>query len=205
MYRRRKRTRKAPVARSKEEKCATKWCKNRKAAHATYHRMADGTTKKYENFLSHCWKCRARMLKERQPATYVLNAIRGRAKQRGLPFTITLEEFKTWCAQTGYLEKRGRDPESASIDRIDHDKGYHIWNIQIKSFQENCTTGHTVPGRETKQNERKPGEYSYDFAGPESAPSDPIPSTDPGYVTPVDEPSGPEPDYIPPQSEDQPF
>lgn len=202
MYRRRKRTRKAPVARSKDEKCVSKWCKNRKAVHVTYHKMADGTVKKYESFLNHCWKCRARMLKERQPATYVLNAIRQRAKARKIPFDITLPQFKKFCAETGYLEKRGREAGSASIDRIDHDKGYHIWNIQIKTFQENCTNGHVVPGRETKQNERKPEEYAYDFSGPAA---DPIPVADPGYVTPIDDSSGPEPDYVPPESEAEPF
>ena len=120
------------------------------------------------------------MLKASQPATYVLNAIRNRANQRKIPFTITLAEFKAFCERTGYLEKRGREAGSASIDRIDHDKGYHIWNIQVKTFLENCTNGHVVPGRETKQNERNPEEYDYDFAGPE-------------------------PEYAGPQSEGDPF
>jgi hypothetical protein len=168
-WRKRKKTRVAPKARSKEEKCVTPRCRNRKATKYTYYKSPKtGERITYVNLLNHCWKCRSRMLKERQPATYVLNAIRQRAKQRKLPFTITLEEFEKWCAETGYLEKRGREPESYSIDRIDHDKGYHIWNIQIKTFEENCTSGHTVPGRETMQNERKPEVYDYDFKGPQA-------------------------------------
>lgn len=102
----------------------------------------------------------------------MLNAIRNRARQRKIPFTITLEEFRQFCHETGYLEKRGREAHSLSIDRKDHDKGYHIWNICVKSFQENCVNGHVVPGRDCKQNERKPEEYDYDFAGPDD-PGDP--------------------------------
>lgn len=196
MYRLRKRSRKAPKARSKEERCITKWCPNKKAIKYTYYKMADGTVKKYEHFLNHCWKCRSKMLKESQPVTYVLNAIRQRAKQRKIPFDITLKQFRKFCLDTRYIELRGRNPDSASIDRIDHDKGYHIWNIQIKPFRENCTNGHVVPGRETKQNERKPEEYTYDFSGS---------AADPGCVTPIDENSGPEPDYVPPTSENEPF
>lgn len=176
MYRRTKRTRKAPVALSAEEKCATKWCRNKRALQFTYHRNRQGILVKYENFLSHCWKCRARMLKDRHPETYVLNAIRQRAKARGLPFTITLEEFRKFCLETRYLELRGRTADALTIDRIDHDKGYHIWNIQVKTFLENCTNGHVVPGRDCKQNEPKPDIYDYDFEGPE-----------PEYVAPVAE------------------
>src|SRR4051812_25908021 len=99
MYRRKKRIRVAAKARTPEEKCVSPWCRNRKATKYTYYLSPKtGQRIKYVNFLSHCWKCRARMLKERHPATYVLNAIRQRAKKRKIPFTITLEEFKKWCA-----------------------------------------------------------------------------------------------------------
>lgn len=152
MYRRKKRTRVAPKATGKEDKCLTKWCRNAKAVKFTNYRSASGKVIRYENRLNHCWKCRARMLKERRPETYVLNAIRGRARQRKIPFTITLAQFREWCRETGYLERRGKTPESATIDRKNHDEGYHIWNIQILSHAENSNNGHTVPGRETAQN-----------------------------------------------------
>jgi hypothetical protein len=139
-----------------------------------------GAVIRYEGFLRHCWKCHSRQLKERHPETYVLNAMRQRAKARKIPFDITLDQFRDFCKQTNYIELRGRDPSSLTIDRIDHDKGYHIWNIQVKTFLENCTNGHVVPGRDCKQNESKPEEYDYD-------------------------PSGPDPDYVPPTSSDQPF
>lgn len=180
MYRRRKRTRKAPLARNRDEKCLTLWCRNRKAVKSTYYRKTDGTVVRYEGFLSHCWKCRSRMLKERQPATYVLNMLRNRAKQRGIPFTITLAEFREFCRKTDYLEKRGHFKGGLTVDRKDHDKGYHIWNIQVMEFEENSTNGHVVPGKECKQNEAKPERYEYDF-------------------------DGPEPDYVPPVNANEPF
>jgi hypothetical protein len=114
-------------------------------------------------------------LKERHPETYVLNAIRSRARQRKLPFTITLVEFRQWCKETGYIEKRGHGAGFATIDRMDHSKGYHIWNIQIMEFMENCTNGHTVPGKYLPQNYRKPKDYEYDFNGPDP---DPQPATE---------------------------
>jgi hypothetical protein len=153
--------RKSRKSRAGQEKCATKWCRNRRAAKVTRYVSASGKTKVYHNFLRHCWKCRSRMLRESQPATYVLNAIRNRARQRGLPFTITLPEFRKFCAETNYLELRGRKPDSLSIDRKNHDQGYHIWNIRVSPFNLNCTNGHTVSGRVCAQNERVPEECDY--------------------------------------------
>jgi len=77
------------------------------------------------------------MLKERHPETYALNAMRQRAKQRGMPFTITLSEWREFCRKTGYLENKGKEPDSYTVDRIDDSKGYHIWNIRILSHAEN--------------------------------------------------------------------
>ena len=166
-YRRKKRTRKARAARSKAEKCITRWCRNARAKKITRWLNPQGKVIEYESFLPRCWKCQSRFLKERHPETYVLNAMRNRARQRKLPFTVTLVEFRQFCRETGYLERRGREPESATIDRIDHDKGYHIWNIQILSHEENSANGHVVPGQDCKQNDSGPEDYDYDFSGPE--------------------------------------
>ena len=141
--RRRNRTRwkKAPTARTKEEKCVTKWCRNRKAEKTTTYKKADGTIVVYVNFLNHCWKCRARMLKERRPWTYVLNMLRHSARKRKLPFTLTVAEFKEFCAKTGYLEHRGSQPHDLTIDRIDWNEGYHIWNLRVLTHEENSAQG----------------------------------------------------------------
>ncbi len=138
MYRRKKRTRVAPKARSKEEKCAAKFCRNKRAVNNT------------GRMLRLCWKHRSKQLKERHPETYVLNAIRQQAKKRKIPFTITLAQFRAWCAETGYITSRGTTPDAATIDRKNHDEGYHIWNIQILSHAENSEQRHFVPGQEER-------------------------------------------------------
>lgn len=139
--RNRNRWKKAPPARSKVDKCATKRCRNQKAKHKTVYKKADGTTKVYENRLEHCWKCRSRMLKERQPVTYVLNMLRHSAKKRKLPFTITKAEFEKFCADTRYLELRGNEAHNLTIDRVDPNAGYHLWNMRVLTHADNSAQG----------------------------------------------------------------
>jgi len=81
------------------------------------------------------------MLKERRPWTYVLNMIRHSARKRKLDFTLTVATFKEWCLQTGYLEKRGNKPGDLTIDRINWNEGYHIWNLQVLTHEENSGQG----------------------------------------------------------------
>lgn len=139
--RNRKRWKKAPLARTKEEKCATKWCRNRKAAKITRYKSASGKIIVYEGFLKVCWKCHAKKLRDTRPWTYVLNMLRHSARKRKLPFTLTIAEFRQFCAETGYLEKRGNKPDSLTIDRKDHNEGYHLWNIQVMTHAENSEQG----------------------------------------------------------------
>lgn len=112
--------------------------------------MADGTVVVYENFLKYCWKCHSRRLKEKRPWTYVLNMLRHSARKRKLPFTLTVASFKKWCEETGYLEKRGNKPEDLTVDRIDWNDGYHIWNIKTMTHKENSEQG----GDNTRRDER---------------------------------------------------
>lgn len=67
--------------------------------------------------------------------------LRHSARKRQLAFTITVQEFKTWCQQTGYLELRGQKPDDLTIDRIDWNEGYHIWNIRTLTHKENSEQG----------------------------------------------------------------
>ena len=71
-----------------------------------------------------------------------------------MPCTLTLPQFEAWCKETGYLEQRGQSPESATVERIDHNEGYHIWNITVLSHAENSANGHTSPAGDTAQNEQ---------------------------------------------------
>lgn len=71
------------------------------------------------------------MLKENHPSTYVINMLRHSARKRQIGFKITLGEFREWCKQTGYLEKRGRKADSMTVDRIDPWDDYTIENIRM--------------------------------------------------------------------------
>jgi len=123
-----------PQGSRKGKTCETKWCRTPKAIKSNGY------------LLSHCWKCRSRMLARKHPITYVLNAMRGSARKRSLPFTITKEQFADWCKQTGYLEKRGKEPTSLTVDRVDHRRGYHIDNIKATPHALNSRMGFCVPG-----------------------------------------------------------
>jgi hypothetical protein len=169
---RKARKRRAPKHTGKADKCRTKWCRNRRAKKVTRRRNAAGRIIEYHSFLPVCWKCKSRQLKQRHPETYVLNLLRRSAKSRGLPFDITLAEFRWFCLRTGYLEKRGKAPGALTIDRIDADKGYHIWNIQVLSHAENSEKGHGVPGKDYRQNERRPTYYDYAGAEPVTVDAD---------------------------------
>ena len=144
-WRRKKRTRVAKKAKCKEDKCAAPWCRNERAVNNTGRR------------LRLCWKCRSRQLKQRHPHTYVLNAMRIRARQRKVPFSITLEQFKEWCKKTGYLQTRGTEPDSMTVDRKNHALGYTIDNIQLMTHQENSENGAAF-GR-GDQNAPKPDDW----------------------------------------------
>lgn len=127
--RNRKRWKKAPIAASKEEKCFTKYCRNKKVF------GKDGYFRKY------CHKCLSRQCKEKRPWTYVLNMLRHSARKRNLPFTLTVESFKKWCEETGYLAGRGNKPEDLTIDRIDWNEGYHIANLRVLTHAQNSKQG----------------------------------------------------------------
>ena len=81
------------------------------------------------------------MAKERTPLSYCLRMLRQSAKRRNLSFTLTLETFAEFCARTGYLEKRGRKPDSLTVDRIDRRGGYTPDNIRVLTFAENSIQG----------------------------------------------------------------
>lgn len=73
---------------------------------------------------------------------------RGNAAKRpwkggiGIPFSITLNQFREFCEKTGYIIKKGMRGRNCSIDRIRNWEGYHIDNIQIKSIQANVRKYH---------------------------------------------------------------
>ena len=63
--------------------------------------------------------------------------LKGNAKKRGKAFTITFEQFKSFCVETEYMVKKGIYKDSFHIDRIREEEGYHAWNIQVLENHKN--------------------------------------------------------------------
>ncbi len=78
-----------------------------------------------------CYKHSAKQHKETNPARYYYDRLKGNAKRRRKEFTITIEYFRQWCEETGYLDSKGRGAKDMSIDRIDDTKGYVPGNLQL--------------------------------------------------------------------------
>jgi hypothetical protein len=67
---------------------------------------------------------------------------KGNALRRKKEFTITLEQFRTWCVETGYIIKKGMRGKNCTIDRRENIHGYHIWNIQLLTNKANIAKYH---------------------------------------------------------------
>lgn len=62
---------------------------------------------------------------------------------------LTYENFKGWSLQNGYYDDgTGHSGTNASIDRIDHDRGYHPDNCQWIPLSENI-------GKKTKDDKQQ--------------------------------------------------
>ncbi len=92
-----------------------------------------------------CWKHKSRLLKERHLATYTFNLLRCGARRRGIAFTLTLKNFIDFCQRTNYLVLKGQNPDSLTVDRINHDFGYAQDNIKVSTHAENSFKKHWVP------------------------------------------------------------
>ena len=81
--------------------------------------------------------CQLDRLKD--PVRYSYNNKKNRAKQRGIFWDLTLDQFRQFCYDTQYISKRGRTTGSYDVDRIIEGStpGYTINNIQLLEKVEN--------------------------------------------------------------------
>lgn len=86
-----------------------------------------------------CNTCAKRKTRMNNPLKYAFNNVRDCARQRKIPFLLTLEEFKAFCDRTGYLTKKGREFDDLTIDRIDPSKPYQTDNIRALSWIDNSS------------------------------------------------------------------
>ncbi len=69
--------------------------------------------------------------------SYPFGNLRRRAKQRGLAFSLTLEEYARFARGTDYASMKGKTSLSLCCDRIENGLGYHAFNICAVTLQEN--------------------------------------------------------------------
>lgn len=88
-----------------------------------------------------CYKHYRRKVKERDPVYCRYNNFKNNARRRGKEFTITLNQFRNFCNETGYIIKKGMRGMNATVDRINNERGYHIDNIQLLTHRANSSKG----------------------------------------------------------------
>lgn len=90
---------------------------------------------------SHCDKCTSRRWRLNNPLKSAFKDLKKSARHRGIPFTLTLQEFDDFCLRSGYLAFKGCAPTALHVDRIDPTKGYSADNIQALTASENVAKG----------------------------------------------------------------
>lgn len=79
-----------------------------------------------------CGTCRSRKSRLADPVRYAFNNSKHRAKERNIPWELTLEQFRQFCIKTDYITAKGKTIGSFNIDRIKEgpDQPYSVDNIQ---------------------------------------------------------------------------
>jgi hypothetical protein len=86
-----------------------------------------------------CAKCKHKRRKLNDPVGYTYDLIKANARRRGKAFEITLDYFRELCKATGYIENKGRRPESLSLDRINPNFGYIEGNVRVITLSVNSS------------------------------------------------------------------
>lgn len=93
-----------------------------------------------------CHTCRARLKRIRNPLYYAFENLKSSARKRRIQFLLTRSEFEEFCKEHGYVEKRGKEPDSLSIDRWPDTKGpYSKDNIRPLGYFDNCSHKFETP------------------------------------------------------------
>tara|TARA_Y100000034_G_scaffold29728_1_gene36129 strand:+ start:10756 stop:11262 length:507 start_codon:yes stop_codon:yes gene_type:complete len=84
-----------------------------------------------------CYKHHRQRQKEQNPSRYYFDHLRNNAKNRGIEFHLTIEEFRKFCAETDYLDYKGKKAGNLTVDRKNPKKGYSYNNIQVLTLSQN--------------------------------------------------------------------
>jgi len=110
-----------------------------------------------------CTTCTKRLWRERHPISYLYDNLRTHARERGKDFTLTLEQFSAFCADTGYHLTKGRHDSASTVDRIRSDLGYEDGNIRVLTHRENSQRQDTPPNRHDLSQGVVYGEHDHPF------------------------------------------
>ena len=78
-----------------------------------------------------CHKHKHRRFKQINPLSYFYSVLKQNAKRINKDFDLTIDEFKDFCKETNYIEKKGINKNALTIDRINQKRGYSFDNIQV--------------------------------------------------------------------------
>lgn len=117
--------------------CVTSRCRNRLPSSATLHSN------------KHCSKCSMRVWRINSGHKAVMARLRERARERCIPFTLTLGQLAEIIGDSNYLVLKGRVRGLLHLDRIVPELGYVDGNVRVVSVTENVIKGnverHTKP------------------------------------------------------------
>jgi hypothetical protein len=86
-----------------------------------------------------CHTCESRLKRLRHDDRYAYENLKSSARKRGIRFDLSFEDFMEFCCITGYLEARGQEPHSLTIDRIKTDRPYTWGNLRVLSHADNSS------------------------------------------------------------------
>ena len=111
-------------------KCPVRYC---------HKHSRSGSGDKPEHRL--CSRHRQELNRRMDISLYRYHDLKNSARKRGIPFNLTLDEYRGIVSQQLYITHAGVEKHQLHIDRIDATKGYEVGNIQILTCSENVAKG----------------------------------------------------------------
>lgn len=113
----------------------------------------------------YCYRCAHRNYKAKYPYHYYYYQARSNAKRRGIPFLLSLAQFKSiWQAHPkAWKEKlEGNTYRTWTLDRVDNNLPYQLDNIQVLTLHANVIKYHYHDKFVVEKSWRKPSKPSSD-------------------------------------------
>lgn len=102
-----------------------------------------------------CYKHYQRKRRLLDPIAFRYNQWRQKCKQRKKPNNVSLQQFRDFCKETGYLIVKGKRGKNATIDRPNNLQGYTLENMDLLTNMQNIRKYHDVDKLLTEQNDEE--------------------------------------------------